>query len=77
MQNRGYYYFDNFFLQDLTICFQDGFTVILVERGEGVETKSIKTSYVRRDNSAARIISHGVSFFSLLLLELRLSRSKM
>ena len=23
----------------------DGFTVILVERGEGVETKSIKTSY--------------------------------
>ncbi len=24
---------------------EDGFTVILVERGEGVETKSIKTSY--------------------------------
>ena len=26
---------------------EDGFTVILVERSEGVETKSIKTSYVR------------------------------
>lgn len=25
---------------------KDGFTVILVERGEGVETKPIKTSYV-------------------------------
>ena len=25
---------------------QDGFTVILVERGEGLETKAIKTSYV-------------------------------
>lgn len=24
---------------------EDGFTVILVERGEGVETKAIKTSY--------------------------------
>ena len=24
---------------------EDGFTVILIERGEGVETKSIKTSY--------------------------------
>jgi alkylation response protein AidB-like acyl-CoA dehydrogenase len=26
---------------------QSGFTVVLVERGEGVETKPIKTSYVR------------------------------
>ena len=29
---------------ELTVS-QDGFTVILVERGEGVETKPIKTSY--------------------------------
>jgi hypothetical protein len=28
-----------------SLLFQDGFTVILVERGEGVETKHIKTSY--------------------------------
>lgn len=62
MQNRGYYYFDNFVLQDLTFCFQDGFTVILVERGEGVETKSIKTSYVCYDNSVPRNITHSDSF---------------
>ena len=30
---------------------EDGFTVILVERSEGVETKSIKTSYVRLASS--------------------------
>ena len=30
---------------------EDGFTVILVERSEGVETKSIKTSYVRSGSS--------------------------
>ena len=30
---------------ELTEILKDGFTVILVERGEGVETKSIKTSY--------------------------------
>ena len=47
--------------------FQDGFTVILVERGEGLETKSIKTSYVRN----SRIWHKGPVFFDLLISHLR------
>lgn len=37
----------SFFFKSFTVgCkTEDGFTVILVERGEGVETKPIKTSY--------------------------------
>ena len=37
---------------------EDGFTVILVERGEGVETKPIKTSYVSAQNAWRRVESN-------------------
>lgn len=39
-------FFDSPYVGLLTLLpTQSGFTVILVERGEGVETKAIKTSY--------------------------------
>ena len=37
---------------------QDGFTVILVERGEGVETKPIKTSYSSAAGTAYVTFDH-------------------
>lgn len=35
----------------LTCSSQEGFTVILVERGEGVDTKIISTSYVSSEKA--------------------------
>ena len=49
---------------------EDGFTVILVERSEGVETKAIKTSYVRLYPTS--ISSTAKYYISPLLLELLL-----
>ena len=46
LQDRGISVFDLTILNQANKIRQDGFTVILVERGEGVETKAIKTSYV-------------------------------
>jgi hypothetical protein len=46
LQNRGNCSVGLIILVQTNKIRQDGFTVILVERGEGVETKAIKTSYV-------------------------------
>ena len=63
LQDRGISVFDLTVLNQANKIRQDGFTVILVERGEGVETKAIKTSYVSWLGNHYNVVfsSHGQS----------------